>query len=133
MVTCGKYIMTLLLRENEVTVQDRDSVGVVMILLDLSFILSACGSVVLAVCVMRKKILQARKVALILGYENDSDEDFEKEEKNKQLKPTCITPVKNKINDIGSLSSFTMGKRMIGECKEDDHHTTVHRLMSHHS
>eukprot|EP00946_MAST-07B_sp_MAST-7B-sp1_P004811 g4811.t1 len=120
-VTSAKYVMTLLLRGEDVSSKDSDSVGIVMILLDLIFIISALVSVVLAFFVARKKIRDAQKVALILGDdENDLNEgnrvnqpansDSSADQETPRSKPTALKP------DAG-----------------EEHLHTVTRLMSHHS
>jgi Ca2+-binding EF-hand superfamily protein/CRP-like cAMP-binding protein len=114
-VTSAKYVMTLLLRGEDVSAVDSDSVGVVMILLDLSFILSAFLSVFLAVAVAKQKIRDAQKVALILGDDVDEIEEV-----------AAVTPV-----DTTSLLKVKPAASEPSE--EEEHHNTVRRLMSHHS
>jgi CRP-like cAMP-binding protein len=114
-VTSAKYIMTLLLRGGDVSAVDSDSVGAVMIMLDLSFILSAFLSLFLAILVAKRKIRDAQKVALILGDGGDENDEV-----------AALTP-------IDTTSSLKVKPAASKPSEQEEHQNTVRRLITHHS
>ena len=111
-VTSCKYVMTLLLRNDQMAYDDQESIGVVLIILDSIFIVSALLSILLAFLVIRKKIQEEQNTFSILSNVLKSDESV-------------------KVQKTSSMDDENINETMPHE--DSSHHQTVCRVMSHHS